>query len=155
MKRIIGYNGKTLEELVVVFHCSKCGCDFEADHGEYCKGGTRNPTWCSYCPSCHKQVFVDVDKSDTNYIVQKLESEIFQGYNVNEVESRDACEYHAMTAEHTEILGQFLDYSAMDVSQLKRCLTAGYLCGIRNATVFLTQDEFDELIEYKKHIDNL
>lgn len=149
MKRIIGYNGKTLEELVVVFHCSKCGCDFEADHGEYSKGGTRNPTWCSYCPSCHKQVFVDIDKSDTNYIIQKLESEIFQEYNVDEVESRDACECHAMTSEHTEILGQFLDYSGMNVEQLKNCLIGGYLSCLRGATAFLTQSEYEELIEYR------
>lgn len=59
MKRIIGYNGKTLEELVVVFHCKECGCDFEADYGEYTKGFTATPTWQSYCPNCHKMVLVD------------------------------------------------------------------------------------------------
>ena len=35
MKKILGYNGKTLEELKVIFHCNKCGCDFEADYGDY------------------------------------------------------------------------------------------------------------------------
>lgn len=50
MKRIIGYNGKTLEELKVVFHCKNCGCDFEADYKEYNDGCTTTPTWCSYCP---------------------------------------------------------------------------------------------------------
>ena len=96
-------------------------------------------------------------KSKLNWceLQPKFAKDIFQEYDIAEVELRNACEYHAMTAEHTEVLGQFLDYSAMDVSQLKRCLTAGYLCGIRNATVFLTQDEFDELLECKKYIDNL
>ena len=59
MKRIIGYNGKTLEELKVIFHCKNCGCDFEADYKEYNDGCTATPTWCSYCPNCNKQVYVD------------------------------------------------------------------------------------------------
>lgn len=59
MKRIIGYNGKTLEELIVVFHCKECGCDFEANYSEYTKGFTVAPTWCSYCPNCHKQVYAE------------------------------------------------------------------------------------------------
>ena len=59
MKRILGYNGKTLEELKVVFHCKKCGCDFEADYKEYSEGCTATPTWCSYCPNCNWQVLVD------------------------------------------------------------------------------------------------
>ena len=33
----------------------------------------------------------------------------------------------AMTSEHTEILGQFLDFTAMDIKQLKECLVSGYL----------------------------
>lgn len=55
MRRIIGYNGKTLQELRLVFHCSNCGCDFEADYDDYYK--VNHPTadtyiWCCYCPSC-------------------------------------------------------------------------------------------------------
>lgn len=34
----------------------------------------------------------------------------------------DACERHAMTPEHTEILGQFLDTTALSPSQLKEFL---------------------------------
>ena len=58
MKKIIGYNGKTLEELIVVFHCEECGCDFEADYGDYFKGFTATPTWCSFCPKCQKPAYV-------------------------------------------------------------------------------------------------
>lgn len=32
-----------------------------------------------------------------------------------------------MTSEHTEILGQFIDFTAMDIEQLKECLISGYL----------------------------
>ena len=55
MKKILGYNGKTLEELKVIFHCDKCGCDFEADYGDYYDYVSN---WGSYCPKCDKQVFV-------------------------------------------------------------------------------------------------
>ena len=52
---------------------------------------------------------------------------IFHDYDLEEVFCRNSVDYHAMTSEHTEILGQFLDYTAMDVEQLKECLVSGYL----------------------------
>ena len=52
---------------------------------------------------------------------------IFHDYDLEEVFCRNPVDYHAMTGEHTEILGQFLDYTAMDVEQLKECLVSGYL----------------------------
>ena len=114
-----------------------------------------------YCTYCKPSIGLDDDMiccvpfdcgdsekyADVGY--RKLESMMFQEYDINEVESRDACEYHAMTSEHTEILGQFLDYSGMDIEQLKKCLIAGYLSCIRGATVFLKQGEYEELIEYR------
>ncbi len=36
---------------------------------------------------------------------------------------------HAMTNEHVEILGQFLDYTGVDPERLKRILVQGYLFG--------------------------
>lgn len=60
-------------------------------------------------------------------ITERVSDDIFYEYNLDEVFERDACEYHAMTSEHTEILGQFLDYSGMDIEQLKKCLINGFL----------------------------
>lgn len=37
-----------------------------------------------------------------------------------------------MTKTHTEILGQFLDFTAMNVEQLKECLISGYIHMDRN-----------------------
>ena len=58
MKKIIGFNGKTLDELKVVFHCKHCGCDFEADYRDYHEGNKKN-TWHSYCPHCDRMVITD------------------------------------------------------------------------------------------------
>ena len=58
---------------------------------------------------------------------KKFSDNIFKDYNPEDVLDRNAIEYHAMTGEHTEILGQFLDFTAMDTEQLKECLIAGYL----------------------------
>ena len=35
--------------------------------------------------------------------------------------------FHNMTKDHTEILGQFLDFTAMSIEQLKECLLSGYI----------------------------
>ena len=60
--------------------------------------------------------------------IKKIISDnIFHDYNPEEVWCRNPVDYHAMTGEHTEILGQFLDYTAMNVEQLKECLVSGYL----------------------------
>lgn len=59
--------------------------------------------------------------------VEQIIGQIFHKYNSIEIYERDAVNYHAMTSEHTEILGQFLDYTGMDVEQLKKCLAKGYL----------------------------
>ena len=122
---------------------------------------TSTSRYCTYCRTsirlgddmicCVPFDCGDIEKRAENG-AHKLESTIFQDYDTNEVESRDAYEYHAMTAEHTEILGQFLDYSGMDVEQLKRCLICGYLSCIRGATAFLTQSEYEELIEYRNRM---
>ena len=56
-----------------------------------------------------------------------ISNNIFYDYNQNEVFERNAVDFHAMTSDHTEILGQFIDFTAMDVEQLKECLISGYL----------------------------
>ena len=38
-------------------------------------------------------------------------------------------DHHAMTNEHIEILGQFLDYTGVDPERLKRLLVQGYVYG--------------------------
>ena len=60
-------------------------------------------------------------------IKKTISDNIFHDYDSEEVWRRNSVEYHAMTGEHTEILGQFLDYTAMDVEQLKESLVSGYL----------------------------
>lgn len=62
-----------------------------------------------------------------NKVKQNVSENIFYDYNSDEVWERNVVEYHVMTGEHTEILGQFLDYTAMDVEQLKECLVNGYI----------------------------
>lgn len=60
--------------------------------------------------------------------IKKIISDsIFYDYDSEEVYRRNSVDYHAMTSEHTEVLGQFLDYTAMNVEQLKECLVSGYL----------------------------
>jgi len=60
-------------------------------------------------------------------IKQELLKDIFYDYDSDKVDERNAVDYHAMTGEHTEILGQFLDKTAFNVEQLKECLILGYL----------------------------
>lgn len=60
-------------------------------------------------------------------IKQVITNNIFYDYNLDEILERDAVNFHAMTSEHAEILGQFIDFTAMDVEQLKECLISGYL----------------------------
>ena len=67
-----------------------------------------------------------------NEVKQNVSENIFYDYNSEDVWERNAVEYHAMTGEHTEILGQFLDVTGMDVEDLKECLINGYLNRIMN-----------------------
>ena len=67
-----------------------------------------------------------------NEVKQNVSENIFYDYNSEDVLERNAIEYHAMTGEHTEILGQFLDVTGMDVEDLKECLINGYLNRIMN-----------------------
>ena len=60
-------------------------------------------------------------------IKKTISDNIFHDYDSEEVFCRNSVDYHAMTSEYTEILEQFLDYTAMDVEQLKECLVSGYL----------------------------
>lgn len=60
-------------------------------------------------------------------IKQMIYDSIFHEYDLDEILERNAVDFHVMTGEHTEILGQFLDYTAMDIEQLKKCLISGYL----------------------------
>lgn len=60
-------------------------------------------------------------------IKQMIYNNIFYEYDSDEVFERNAVDFHAMTSDHTEILGQFLDFTAMDIEQLKECLISGYL----------------------------
>lgn len=59
--------------------------------------------------------------------ISEIMNNIFKEYNYYEVIHQDACEMHNMTGEHTEILGQFLDFAAMTPEQLKNILVAGYM----------------------------
>lgn len=52
---------------------------------------------------------------------------IFYSYDLDDIEKLNPAERHAMTVEHEEILGQFLDFTGMDVKQLKNILVLGYL----------------------------
>lgn len=65
-------------------------------------------------------------------IKQTISNNIFHEHNREDIYGRNAVDYHAMTDEHTEVLGQFLDFTAMDVEQLKECLISGYLNMDRN-----------------------
>lgn len=60
-------------------------------------------------------------------IKQTISDSIFCDYTPEEVWDKNAVEHHVMTSEHTEALGQFLDFTAMNVEQLKECLISGYL----------------------------
>ena len=64
---------------------------------------------------------------DVKNIKQMISNNIFYEYDFDEVFERNAVDFHAMTSDHAEILGQFLDFTAMDVEQLKECLISGYL----------------------------
>lgn len=57
--------------------------------------------------------------------ISEIMNNIFTEYNYYEVIHQDACEMHNTTGEHTEILGQFLDFAAMTPEQL--ILVAGYM----------------------------
>ena len=65
--------------------------------------------------------------------VELMLGQLFHEYDMVDVLCRDAVDYHAMDSEHTEILGQFLDYTGMSVEQLKECLTRGYLQMVQEA----------------------
>lgn len=56
-----------------------------------------------------------------------LAEDFFYPYNFDEVFERDAVDYHCMTAEHAEMLGQFLDCTGMSVDDLKFVLIRGYI----------------------------
>lgn len=60
-------------------------------------------------------------------IKKTISENIFHDYDLEEVWCRNSVDCHVMTSEHTEILGQFLDFTAMDIKQLKKCLVSGYL----------------------------
>lgn len=62
----------------------------------------------------------------TKELKQNVMDEIFHDYDT-EVFRRDAVDFHAMTGEHAEILGQFIDHTGMSVDELKDCLVTGYL----------------------------
>lgn len=68
--KILGYNGKTLEELRVKFHCNRCGCDFIAEYGEYWDSHYETPYSFEkiinhniYCPHCKHQVVATENNS--------------------------------------------------------------------------------------------
>lgn len=63
----------------------------------------------------------------TENIKQMISDNIFYDYDSDEIFERNAVDFHAMTSDHTEVLGQFIDFTAMDVEQLKECLISGYL----------------------------
>ena len=50
---------------------------------------------------------------------ESLKEKFFYEYNFDEIFGRDAVDFHAMSCEHTEVLGQFMDNVGMSVDQLK------------------------------------
>lgn len=62
----------------------------------------------------------------TKELKQNVMDEIFHDYGT-EIFRRDAIDYHNMSDEHIEILGQFMDHANMSVDDLKDCLVTGYL----------------------------
>lgn len=61
-------------------------------------------------------------------IKRQITENIFHEYDAD-ISIED---FHNMTKAHTEILGQFLDFTAMNVEQLKECLISGYIHMDRN-----------------------
>lgn len=62
----------------------------------------------------------------TKELRKNVMDEIFHDYGI-EIFLRNAIDYHNMTDEHIEILGQFMDHTGMSVDDLKDCLVIGYL----------------------------
>lgn len=62
-----------------------------------------------------------------NMIKTQIGKNIFHEYDSNSLFDRNIEEFHNMTKDHTEILGQFLDFTAMSIEQLKECLLSGYI----------------------------
>lgn len=62
-----------------------------------------------------------------NVIKTQIGKNIFHEYDSNSLFDRNIEEFHNMTKDHTEILGQFLDFTAMSIEQLKECLLSGYI----------------------------
>lgn len=60
-------------------------------------------------------------------IKMQIDKSIFHEYDSNSLLDRNIEEFHNMTKDHTEILGQFLDLAAMNIEQLKECLLSGYI----------------------------
>lgn len=60
-------------------------------------------------------------------IKMQIDKSIFHEYDSNSLFDRNIEEFHNMTKDHTEILGQFLDFTAMSIEQLKECLLSGYI----------------------------
>ena len=58
---------------------------------------------------------------------EQLKDDIFYGYDFDEVFGRDAVEFHAMSYDHTEVLGQFIDRTGMNAEELKDCLLKGWI----------------------------
>ena len=65
-------------------------------------------------------------------IKKKINYSIFHEYDSDLVFNKCIEDFHNMAKTHTEILGQFLDFTAMNVEQLKECLISGYIHMDRN-----------------------
>lgn len=65
-------------------------------------------------------------------IKRQITENIFHEYDTDLVFSKNIEDFHNMTKVHTEILGQFLDFTAMSIEQLKECLISGYIHMDRN-----------------------
>lgn len=62
-----------------------------------------------------------------NMIKTQIGKNIFHEYDSNSLFDWNIEEFHNMTKDHTEILGQFLDFTAMSIEELKECLLSGYI----------------------------
>lgn len=57
----------------------------------------------------------------------EIAKNIFHEYDSNYIFDKCVEAFHNMTKDHTEILGQFLDFTGMNIEQLKECLISGYI----------------------------
>lgn len=65
--------------------------------------------------------------NNENNLMLTLSDNFFNAYDPQNDYDRDATKYHIMEGRHAEILGEFLDCTALDAEKLKECLIRGWI----------------------------